>query len=538
MMKQWKQQLRNKRLMICALIPAAFFALMTVLGSDMQANGALQRPFGQSALLFVLWLLVFGAGTTVLMMLGNRAGTCKAKPERLFGRITGSFGFAFVLLILCWLPVWLAFWPGTFSPDSITQFYAYYNGDHSAHHPLLHTLLLGSLMMLGLDIHPEGYATYGLAIYCGVQLVLTAGCVAYGVSWMKRRGVPVWARLVVLGLFAFNPFYAPWAFYAQKDVLFGALVLVFCLQLADLWSFGMKPVRMIGFVLTAVLMMLFRNNGIYALALLLPFAVWWAKGMRIHMTAALAGCMALYVAANAGLMAALYASEGSKVEILSIPLQQIARTLREDPSARELDEDGVLDTLFGEEDIPALYNEWIADPLKWSVDYDLLDENIPALLRLWVKMGIRHFDTYSEAFLAQNLPYLLPNSDMLQSFDFGIQQPDWFPIEETSYLPSLRAAYEAYEQELVFAGIPGTKLLCHPAFYVWLAVAGFACACFQRKRGLMTAFGFLIAVWFTCLLGPVAIMRYMLGLYYAVPVLWGAMMIRQPADISAVRVND
>ncbi len=511
--------------MISALIPAAFFALMTVLGSDLRANGALQTPLWQSVLLFCGWLLIFGAGMVVLLSLTERANRSPAKKESMLGRLTGSFGFVFMLLILCWLPVWLAFWPGSFSPDSITQFYAYYNGDHSAHHPLLHTLLLGSLMTLGLDLHPEGYATYGLAIYCGVQMALTAGCIAYAVSWMKRRGVPVWARLIVLGLFALNPFYAPWAFYAQKDVLFGVLVLVFCLQLADVWTFGMKPLRMTGFVITAVLMMLFRNNGIYALALLLPFAVWWTRGMRIRMTALLAGCMALYVAANAGLMYVLYASEGSKVEILSIPLQQIARTLREDPSARELDEDGVLDTLFGEEDIPALYNEWIADPLKWSVDYDLLDENIPALLKLWTKMCVRHFDTYVEAFLAQNLPYLLPGSDMLQSFDFGIQQPDWFPIEETSYLPGLRAAYEAYEQELVFAGIPGTKLLCHPAFYAWLAVAGFACACFQRKRGLMTAFGFLIAIWFTCLLGPVAIMRYLLGLYYAVPVLWGALLI-------------
>lgn len=517
--------LKDRRLIISALIPAAFFALMTVLGSDMQAHSALQRPFWLSALLFVGWLLVFGAGMTGILLLMNRAETVKARPEGKLGRITGSFGFAFVLLVLCWLPVWLAFWPGTFSPDSITQFYAYYNGDHSSHHPLLHTLLLGSLMTLGLDLHPEGYATYGLAMYCAVQLVLTAGCVAYGISWMKRRGVPVWARLITLGLFALNPFYAPWAFYAQKDVLFGALVLVFCLQLADMWTFGMKPVRMIGFVLTAVLMMLLRNNGIYALALLLPFAVWWAKGMHIRMTALLAGCMALYVAVNAGLMAVLYAAEGSKVEILSIPLQQIARTLREDPSARELDEDGVLDTLFGEEDISALYSESIADPLKWSVDYDLLDENIPALIKLWAKMGVRHFGIYVEAFLAQNLPYLLPNSDMLQSFDFGIQQPEWFPIEETSYLPSLRAAYEGYEQNLIFADIPGTKLLCHPAFYVWLAVAGFACACFQHKYGLMTAFGFLIAVWFTCLLGPVAIMRYLLGVYYAVPVLWGAMLI-------------
>lgn len=537
-MKQWLTSLRDKRLMTCALLPSAFFALMTVLGGDLRANGALQQPFWRGAVLFVLWTVLFGAVLTVLFALVNRASASKGKPEGWFGHVTGSFAFAFLLLIACWLPAWLAFWPGSFSPDSITQFYSYYNQDHSAHHPLLHTLLLGFCMMLGIDNHPEAYATGGLALYCGIQLVLTAGCAAYGVSWLKRRGAPVWARIAVLLLFALNPFYAPWGFYAQKDVLFGALVLVFCLQLADLWRFGWKPLRLISFAVIAVLMMLFRNNGIYALALLLPFAVWWAKGRRIRMTALIAVCMALYVAANAGLMYVLYASEGSKVEILSIPLQQIARTLKEDPSARELDEEGVLDTLFGEQDIPALYDEQIADPLKWSVDDDALDENIPALLKLWAKMGIRNFDTYVEAFLAQNLPYLLPYSDMRQSFDFGVQQPDWFPIEEISYLPALRTAYESYEDTLSFMGIPGTRLLCDPALYVWLALAGFAFACFRRMRGMMAAFGFLIAVWFTCLLGPVAIMRYLLGLYDAVPVLWAAMLIRKPADVSAPETNN
>lgn len=532
MRKKMMALLRDRRLLVCAGLPAAFFALMTVLGGDLRANGALRQPLWQSAVLFVLWTFLFGVLLLTAFALLSRQSQRVPATEGVLGRISGSFAAAFLLLLICWVPVWLAFWPGHFSPDSITQFYAYYNEDHSTHHPLLHTLLLGFCMMVGIDHHPEGYATGGLALYCGIQLVLVAVGVAYAVSWLRRRGAPVWARLIVLLLFALNPFYAPWNFYAQKDVLFGVLVLLFCLQLADLWQFGMKPLHIVGFAAIAVLMMLLRNNGIYALMLLLPFAVWWSKGKRVQMAALLAGCMALYVAVNAGMMYVLYASEGSKVEILSIPLQQIARTIRENPSARDLDTEGVLDELFGETDIAEVYSEQIADPLKWSVDYDLLDENIPALLSLWLKMGIRHFDTYVEAFLAQNLPYLLPYSDMIQTFDFGVQQIEWFPIEETSYLPGLRAAYEEYEQTLQFMGIPGTRLLSDAAFYAWLALAGFAYACYRKCYGWMAAFGFLIAVWLTCLLGPVAIMRYMLGLYDAVPVLWAMMFVRGSADIS------
>lgn len=527
MMKiQWK---KDRRTLCCAGIPAAFFALTTVLGTQIRTAGNLTWPLWKGALMMVVWLLVYGAALYGVMHL---KGQIRTEKESRFGRITGSWMVVFVLLVLCWLPAWLAFWPGSFSPDSITQFYAYYNEDHSAHHPLLHTLLLGFCMVLGINASPDGYATSGLALYCGIQLVLTAGCVAAAVSWMRRRGVPVWVRLTVTLFYMLNPFYAPWSFYSQKDVLFGALVLLFCLQLADLWKFGMKPLRVVRFAVIAVLMMLLRNNGIYALALLFPFAVWWMKGRHIRVASLLAGCMALYLAANAGLMTILDASEGSKVEILSVPLQQIARTLRENPQARELDEEGVLDTLFGEADIIGLYDERIADPLKWNVDYEMLDENIPALLKLWARIGIRNFDTYVEAFVAQNLPYLLPYSTMLQTFDFGVQQPEWFPIEVASWLPGLREAYETYEETLVFWKIPFTRLLGDPAVYVWMCIVGLAVACQRRKRGLMTAFGFLVAVWFTCLLGPVAIMRYLLGVYYTVPVLLGALWINEPKDIS------
>ena len=449
----------------------------------------------------------------------NRLAAQSPKKEGLFGRITGSWLFVFLFLLLCWVPVWLAFWPGHFPADSITQFYSYYNEDHSSHHPLLHTLLLGFCMTAGIDASPEGYATSGLALYCGIQLVLVAGCVAYGISWLKRRGAPVWSRLLATLGFGLSPFFAPWTFYSQKDVLFGVLVLVFCLQLADLYQFRCTVWRCLGFVLVAVLMMLFRNNGIYALVLLLPFAVWWMRGKRLPVVILLAVSAALYLAANAGLMTALNAESGSKVEILSTPLQQMARTLQKDPAAAELDTEDVLGTLYGDVNLPDCYDERISDPVKWPVDYDLLDENLPALLSLWARMLPAHLDTYIEAFLVQNLPYVLPGSQMYTTFDFTVEQPEWFPIETTSYLPKLRSLYETYDQTFTFAGIPGTGLLSDPAVQVWLCIIGFAFAAYRRERGLMTAFAFLLAIFVTCLLGPVAIMRYMLGLFYTVPVL-------------------
>ncbi len=517
--------LLNKRLILAALIPAVLLALLCTICAPLRSEGTFAALRWTDALWFVLWTVVFFAALCVLFALMQHQADRVPKKEGLFGRITGNWLVVFLFLLICWIPVWLAFWPGHFPADSITQFYSYYNEEHSAHHPLLHTLLLGFCMMLGIDASPDSYATNGLALYCAIQLVVVAGCVAYAIHWLKRHSVPVWARILVTLLFGLSPFYAPWVFYSQKDVIFGVLVMVFCLQLADLWQQKLTFFRGLGFVLNAVLMMLFRNNGIYALVLLLPFALCCLKGKRLPVMVLLLVSMVLYVAANTGLIYALDAEEGSKVEILSAPLQQMARTLQNDPDALSLDTEEVLSTLYGDVNLPECYDARISDPVKWPVDYDLLDENIPALLSLWARMLPGHLDTYAEAFLIQNLPYLLPGSEMYTSFDFNVEQPEWFPIEQTSYLPKLRALYETYDQTMTFAGIPGTNYLADPAVQVWLCMIGFAFAAYRKERGKMTAFAFLLAIWLTCLLGPVAIMRYLLGLYYAAPVLLASLLV-------------
>jgi len=517
----------DKRLAFTAAIPGILFSLATVLGGMLRTHSGFQPLVWSDWLMLMVWALTYFIALYLLFSLMNHHKASEAKQENWISRISGNGFLVFLLLLICWTPVFLAFWPGHFSADSLTQFYSYYNEDPYAHHPLLHTALLGFCMMTGIDNSPEGLATNGLALYCSIQLVVVAACIAYGCWWMKRRGVPCWIRLVITCLFAFCPFYAPWTFCAQKDVLFAVLAMLFCLQLCDVWQFGMKPLRMIVFIVIAVLMMLFRNNGVYALVLLLPFAVWWAHGKRLAVGALLIVSAVLYLVINNAWIYVVDAERGSKVEILSMPLQQIARTLQQDPEAIELDEEGVLDTLYWETNIAEIYHPQISDPVKWAVDYDALDENIPSLLSLWLRMAPGHLIPYTEAFLLQNLPYILPYSDMLYRFDFTVHQIEWFPIEQHSYLPKLRSVYETYDETLSFLKIPGTHLLSDTAFFVWLCIAGFAYACYRQEQGLMMAFGFLMAIWITCLLGPVAIMRYMLSLFYTVPLLIGRLVTHE-----------
>ena len=510
------------------------FAAFTVIGEKLDLSGSLDA-FSWGGLLDGLFLtglfaVVYGAALLLIFrgVEGRRQRAIVDKPESLLSRVLGNGLVLTVFFMLCWLPVWLAFWPGSFSYDSVTQFYTYMDWMHSSHHPLLHTLLLGFLMFLGIDNTADGSAAVGLAVYSVVQMLLMAGMMAYACHWLRRKKAPVYIRVFITLFFALFPFYSLWSFNAQKDVLFGGLVMLLSLELIDVWENGYallrSPLRIVKFVLISVLMMLMRNNGVYALVLVLPFAVIWAKGARLRVLALLVGCIAAYFLANHALVLVTEAEPGETVEMMSIPLQQIARTLRDFPEAAEEDEDAVLETLYGDLEYVSYYEPIISDPVKWAMDSELLDENMPDLLSLWARLAPKYLKSYAEAFLVQNLPYFLPGAEKHYFFDVRIVQIDIFPIEAHSYIPELRPLYETYDQTLTFLGLPWVRPLSDTAVYVWLCIAGFGFALYRKERKWLAGFGLLLGVWATCLLGPGGIVRYMLCFFYAVPVILAAML--------------
>ncbi len=523
----------DRRLKLIVYPIGFLFSGFTLVGKQLEASASL-ADFSivtvlEGSFSLLLFTVVYGAG--LLLIFQGMQKLAQPKPpgekESLVSRIFGNFFVVFALMVLCWLPAWLSFWPGIFNLDSGTQLYTYLDWVHSTHHPLLHTLFLGYCIMLGVELTAEGSAAVGLAIYSVVQLTMMAGIVAYACSWLRRKAAPVVARIMVIVLFALFPSYAIWSFSALKDVLFGGLVLLFVIQLIDLWqdqeTLLRSPLRIVRFIVIAVLMMLMRNNGIYALVLFMPFAVVLAKGARIRITALLAGCAALYLLANGALIWATEATQPCKIEMLSIPLQQIARTLRDHPDELALDTENVLDTLY-DINITEIYAPQVADPLKWAADYDEVDDNLPQLISLWARMGIRNPISYLEAFLIQNLPYYLPGSEMVYKIDSSVIQIDLYYIEEHCFLPTMRTFYENYSNTLSAFGLPGVRLLSDTAFFVWLCIAGVGYALYLRQRQWLPGFVFLLGIWCTCLVGPVAITRYMLGFFYAIPVLFAAML--------------
>ena len=108
---------------------------------------------------------------------------------------------------------------------------------------------------------------------------------------------------------------------------------------------------------------------------------------------------------------------------------------------------------------------------------------------------------------------------MLYNIVLGVLPMELYELAEAPVLPALRPFYQAYDRTLTVFGLPVTELWSDCAAMVWLTLWLLGLAITRRERGLFAATVFLLCIWATCLLGPVAAMRYMLAFHYSLPVL-------------------
>ena len=507
------------------------FSLFLIVGRQLDRHGTF-LPFGFRALLGMLFTLslytiLFGAAISLLIQktldLSARLQEQRMNlsKKKFFIDLTGNGWFVFTLLLLAWLPIWLTFWPGTFRYDAAWQWGEYVGQFWHTHHPLLHTFLHGSLLKAGLKL--TGSMTAAVAIYSAMQMAIVAGIFAYSCSWLYRRNVPFVARACVIAVYALVPLYPLWAFSATKDVLFSGFVLLLVLQIMDWWQNDYaalkSPKKIACFVITGLITMLLRHNGIHALLFVAPFLIAAAKNQRIRVTLVFICTLGIYLICNWGIIQLVQPRLGSPIEMLSAPLQQLCRVLLTSPDTISEEDQKSIQKLYFEKNIADIYDPRSADPIKWNADISVIEKEPVHYLRLWLRLGAQHPVIYLESFLAQNTAYFDPNSALRERIIVGCDELELYPIDTASISPHLRDAYERYARVLFLKQLPGSFLLSNSAFMVWLCILCLKIQLLRKQYGVVIAGVLLLALWLTNLLGPLSSMRYMLFFFYSVPIL-------------------
>lgn len=453
---------------------------------------------------------------------------------------------------LCWLPVWLAYYPVVMSYDFHRQSLEACLGPgyFLNHHPVAHTVLIWVFCKFGAVI-----GSYEVAMGCFSQLqqLIISAVLGYACVMIYRLTGKKCATVVGAILFALFPVISVFVMCSTKDVLFSAFFVLFILLFLERTLCKTRRTLMdVLWVLSGIVMMLFRNNAWYAMLLFaVVLVIFCGKKERLR---TLLLCVLLLVGARAakfGIEYAVHANAGGELEPYSVVIQCMARTgcLREADMTEDIYE--LIDTYVTNECWQD-YNPVIVDSVKESVHArNRLEkkswDNIGEVLCAWVKVGMKYPNEYLDAFLQLTRGYwFLDDTSHAEMLGVGVEEqmgliytynsyePGAFEFnyEPVSKFPWLKEKLEKLVSANCYYSFPVGSTLFKPAFWCWMLVLlAVAYSYGKQKEKLLTA-AYPLCYFGTMLLGPTALIRYVFPILILIPVLLALLFYHRPESVS------
>ena len=431
------------------------------------------------------------------------------------------FWNSFFFLLLCWSPYLILYFPGTLPFDGVFQLNMYYDWiPFTGHHPPCSTYLMGWLMNLGKSM---GGDVIGVFLYTVFQTVLLAGSMAYAMSKLKRNGVNVYFLIVTLLFFGLFPLFPVYAQSFMKDTVFTVLFLLYTLLMIDFYRKKQTVRCCIGCFFVMLLLMLFRNNGMFVvLFTTIGFLLVRSSGKKQWV---LLSCLALVLnfGMNHFLWPTLGIDEGSKGEMLSVPLQQTARYVKTYGHEVTKEEQHEISKVLEYEGLGERYNPFLADPVKNTYVKDAAAKDLVDYFKVWFRMYQKHPGVYWQAFGESSYLYWYPavRTEPLLTFQL-------FPYQQGDNAVSVKHSIDSFsqirkqirEQLKAIARTKGMGLLFRPGLYFWcmlLLLLGFLFA--KRNKELLLLLP-NFTIWLTNIASPVSgSTRYTLPIMITIPVL-------------------
>lgn len=440
------------------------------------------------------------------------------------GMIKTMFRLSVFILIL-WLPILILCYPGGSCVDVSYQIEQVLgNTAFSTQQSIFHTLFLGLWLKIGETL----FYSYNIGLYIGIfiQTCLFIFVLSYSLYRLMGFHVKKSILLTILIIYIATPLYSNLATMAIKDTLFSAAILWFVVELMCLLfttkCYLKNKKRYLSFILSAVFVTLFRNNGIYVIALsLIVLAIYFIR-KKINIRAVLVICvlpiLAFFLLSNF-LVFATQATTTSSKEMLSIPFQQTGRYMTKYENEITETEIEALNAVF--EDVGALktlYDPNISDPIKRSYREAATAGELISYIKTWFTMGIRHPGIYMEAFLNHCYGWFDPGSNN------WIRYEGRMPIFTTpKYLGTPdKIMYYVYN---FLNRLPILGLLENVGIFVWGMLFATIHLIEKKEKKLLLAFVPLYVSLLVCIASPAFWLhpRYAFPIILCMPFLWVAM---------------
>ena len=193
------------------IIISILFSLFMLIGDTFNKTNSFKLMFND-VYIFILTIVRFGGYFILFNLLINKLFEfTKSKvfenndKNKYLNFIFNKHPFfsSIIIMLICWLPYIISFYPAILSPDpsnQIKQFFnikTHYNESVilldddvliTNHHPVFHTVLLGGCVKIGKMF---GSDNLGLFIYSVIQISILISTLAFTIKYMKKLNTPI-----------------------------------------------------------------------------------------------------------------------------------------------------------------------------------------------------------------------------------------------------------------------------------------------------------------------------------------------------------
>lgn len=515
----------NLRTLTCAAVFGLLLSGALSLGAELRFYQGLLPGMGSMirrlAVPAMATPLFGGLAARVMLMQQSRCTDAKT--------LRWSMGAYMLILLICWLPLLIAFYPGMLNYDFITEYRQWYYGEWDDRHPLLYIVLCYACFSLGRLLDQPELAIFAVTV---VRMAAFAAALAYSCVFVQRRNAPRWASLLLTAAYGLLPVFSVMSVSAAKDTPFAAALLVLSLlvweAIENPKAFFASRRRCAAFILMTVFTFHMRKNGVAALVLL-PVLILCAHGVRRRAAALCAVSIAATLLINAGIYAACKPFDQPSFQTYSIPAQQLVRAYNVgDMTEAEKEE---LRSWYVDDDWGLLLHPHLADAAKGYLDQQKLSSDADAFLDLWTRVGRKNLRVYAEAFLMLNMGSWYPD-DLSHSTVYrdtsgllkGYLQTDEYDfseygVESFDPLPKVKSLVNKFCRFNEYQKYPVVTVLFCTATPLWVILFSCSMLIARKKARYLPSVSGVMVIWISYLFGPCTLARYMLPMYCLAPVL-------------------
>ena len=437
-----------------------------------------------------------------------------------------------LLLLLCWLPCFIALFPGGFSYDVTAEFNQQFE-IYLRPFPRLHSVLLIGCLNASHGLF--GSYNAGIACYAIVQMILFSLLFAdmLAVLWDKRLHMILF--LFLAGYCAFFPVIHLTVTHIGRDTLFAGLLTYLAFLLfrmsteREKFFASLRGPALLGFVLSMTL--LSRNNTSEVLTLLLlaglNAVVWFRLRHKFSREIKVFAAVNMSVYLSLSVILSLVCqpiSTPNPLSSMGIVSQTLVRANIDEPDKWTPEDSEAYNRYFFTDRLE--YCPELADLTRNCISKEAFRADYIGFIKLWVKMGCKCPTSYANAFLAQNRYMWYPDSlidGYVRSGTYDSEKCYFVtgvasPGTRIHFWPALEEYYRTISADISFEKIPIFSMLFSVGFQFWLLLNCFFYAVYRSKRRLYLPIGLILLYTVICLFLPIVIMRYFMVLFLFFPI--------------------